>query len=189
MGFGGHHRYQYLILVWVLVLPFFKWQGIRLCISFPPHLSTLTISHLIRCQWGSLQPLCATLSTNTRCETQTHFCSWHLLRTLSFARFHFSYFLCNCLVLILVLSCLTAIRRENKAFISGQHKYAYFCRLRQLLRIPAAKIARYGFERRDVECLQNALIPLPPTTPPPPLPPNTLVNLKSAMPGFVRQAV
>lgn len=81
-------------------------------------------------------------------------------------------------------SCLTAIRRKNKAFISGQHKYAYFRRLSQLLRIPAAKIARYGCERRDVECLQNALI-----SPPPPLPPNTLVNLKSAMPGFVRQAV
>lgn len=74
-------------------------------------------------------------------------------------------------------SCLAAIRRKNKAFISGQHKYAYFCRQSQLLRIPAAKIARYGCERRDVECLQNALIPPPPT--------NTLVNLKSKSGGWL----
>lgn len=109
--------------------------------------------------------------------------------TSSFAAFRSSRFHCSRLFSVWFgvsaagcRSCLTAIRGKNKASVSGQHKYAYFCRLSQLLRIPAAKIARYGCERRDVECLQNALISAPP-------PPNTLVNLKSAMSGSVRPAV
>lgn len=115
-------------------------------VSFSPHLSTWTMSHFIRCQRCCLHPVFAARSTSASCQTQTDFCSPHLLRTSFFATSRFSCFLCNCLVSVWFRvsaagyrSCLTAIRRKNKAFISGQRKYAYFCRLSQLLRIPASQ--------------------------------------------------